>query len=79
MCPKCGLSNHSHFVADPLQRRHNWQVSKGEEDAGKKRYAESKQKVQQPRIGNTVSFVGLEIGQGQDLEQIRILLASKNS
>ena len=36
---------------------------KWEEDAVKKRYAESKPKVQQPRTGNVVRFVGLEMGQ----------------
>lgn len=36
---------------------------KWEEDAVKKRHAESKPKVQQPRTGNVVRFVGLEMGQ----------------
>lgn len=36
---------------------------KWEEDTGKERYAESKPKVQQPRTGNVVRFVGLEMGQ----------------
>lgn len=36
---------------------------KWEEDTGKERHAESKPKVQQPRAGNVVRFVGLEMGQ----------------
>lgn len=61
------------------QRRHNWWVIKREGNAKKKEYAEFKQKVQQPKTGNFVRFIELEMVRGQDLDQIWMLLTSKNS
>lgn len=56
------------------QRRHNWRVIKREGNAKKKEYAEFKQKVQQPKTGNFVRFIELEMGErsrsGSDLDVI---------
>lgn len=62
------------------QRRHNWRVKKKREgNAEKKEYAEFKQEVQQPKTGNFVRFIELEMGERSDLDQIWMLLTSKNS